>query len=144
MSMMPSPYSFPSSVTARLAQAPDIRSLPIAAVHVVMAMRLCVLCAKTGHDPLPRLVERFGGTLAGRRFRVAVEMVGGAWPDPFLINRPCCAALSPDEAMLAEMAVAAAAGDRLHFDQVSRDMLGDDARSRLFTSLAAFDRALRA
>ncbi len=141
MSMMPSPPSVPSTITARLAQALDIRALSVSAVHVVMAMRLCVLCAKTGHDPLPRLIERFGSALAARRFRVVVEMIGDAWPDPVLVCRPCCGALSPDEAMIAEMAMAAAAGDQPRFNAVSREMLGGDARNRLFISLAAFDRA---
>ena len=120
----------------------NVRHLPVLAMHVVFAMRLSVLCQSVDQDPSDELARRLGNALAARRFRLVFEMIGSVWPDAFAIARPCCLRLTCDEGLLAEMMTAAAAQDRVAFDRATEDMLGEDARERLYTGLAAFHRAL--
>ncbi len=119
----------------------DVRQLSLAAMHTVMAVRLCVICRKTDHDPAQDLLLRFGNELAVRRFQVLFEAIGTAWPEPFTISRPCCPVLSLDESMLANMMIAVIDQNRAAFDLETHEMLGSDARETLFAILSAFERA---
>ena len=141
----PKPQAKTAHVMTSLFGSPrDLLGLPLIAMHVVMAMRLCVICARTGQDPATALEQRFHSALAARRFRVLVMSIDQAWPDAFLINRPCCALLTPDEVMIADLAATAAYGDRAAFDTVSRDMLSGEVRDQLHIRFSAFMRALNA
>lgn len=118
----------------------DVRQLSMAAMHAVMALRLCVICHKVGRNPMDDLIQRFGNPLAVRHFRFVFEAIGTAWPDPFTISRPCCPLLSPDEAMFADMMTSVARRDRAAFDSVTHEMHGSDAREALYATLSAFER----
>jgi hypothetical protein len=130
-----------SELIRNIFQPRDIRQLPIAAIHAVMAMRLCVICHKADRDPVDDLLQRFGNDLAVRRFQVVFEVIGTAWPDAFTVSRPCCSMLSPDESMFANMMMSVAAQNRAAFDIETRDMLDSDVRETLFATLEAFERA---
>lgn len=119
----------------------DVRQLPMAAMHGVMAMRLCVICHRVGHDPAHDLLQRFGNELATNRFQVIFEVIGKTWPDPFTVSRACCPLLTPDESMFANMMIAACNQDRAAFDFETSEMFGSDARGTLFAALSAFERA---
>ncbi len=119
----------------------DVRLLPIPVMQAVMAMRLCVICHKVDRDPLDDLIPRFGSTIAARRFQVVFEVIGSAWPDPFMVSRPCCPMLGPDEMMFADMIAAASIQDRSMFDRITREMHNTDIRETLFTALSAFEQA---
>jgi hypothetical protein len=130
-----------SELVRDIIQPRDVRQLQVAAMHAVMAMRLCVICHNADRDPAADLLQRFGNELAVHRFQVVFEAVGAAWPEPFRVSRPCCPTLSPDESMFANMMVAVANRNRAAFDFETREMLGSDARETLFTVLSAFERA---
>ena len=134
----------PHSLAALFAGARDLRERPLISMHVIMAMRLCVICTRTDQDPVAALEQRFRSGLAARRFRVLVIAIDQAWPERFMISRPCCAHLTPDEAMIADLAATAAYGDRSAFDTVARDMLSAEARDQLHIRFSAFLRALNA
>lgn len=125
----------------QLAAPRDVRHLPVAAMHAVFAMRLCVLCHSVDKDPSDELTKRLGNALAARRFRLVFEMIGAVWPDAFTIARPCCLRLTCDEIALAEMMTSASEQDRAAFDRATEDMLGEDARERLYSGISAFHRA---
>ncbi len=130
-----------SSTLTTIGLARNVCHLSLSAIHIIMAMRLCVMCHKSGHDPEQRLAERFGSPLAAQRFRLAVEVIGQGWPEPFLVSRLCCPHLTPDEALLADMVAAVGNGDRAAFDRVSCDMVCADVRERIFASLIHFRNA---
>ena len=105
---------------------------------LIMAVRWKVACLRKGADPIPRLIDRLGrGARAGRAVSI-VRLIGAIWPDPFMLSPPCCRRLSFDEALLCDLAAAAAAGDRGGFDRHACDLLNDHARGRLWRELAAF------
>ncbi len=141
--MMPHFYEH-RSFCDRLAKPQDFLMLPLPALHVIMASRLCVICAKGDQDPTPALEQRFGSVLAAKRFRVLVMAIDQAWPEPFLISRPCCQKMTPDEAMVAELTVALGQANCAAYDLVARDMLSAETREQLHIRFSAFLRALSA
>ena len=130
-----------SELIRQLTEQPLVRDLSVEAAQAVLALRYCVLCHRSERDPLPELERRWGNILAARRFRLMVEAIGHSWPDPFAVAPPCCPRLSFDESLLAAMIGASARRDRAHFDGLTSEMLGSDAREMLFVALENFLRA---
>ena len=115
----------------------DLRTFPLAAMHVVMGMRLCILYGQAGRDPLPDLAVRLRSMDAARRIERIVRAVQCAWPEPFLIHRPCSMTLTPDETMIAQLAVAATQGNEAGAVTLLGDMLKRDVIDELFLGLVA-------
>ncbi|WP_194953713.1 addiction module antidote protein [Sphingopyxis solisilvae] len=130
-----------SSLIRHLTQQPLIRDLSVEAAQAVLALRYCIACRRSGRDPMPELERRWGNILAARRFRLVVEAIGHSWPDPFAVAPPCCPQASFDETLLANLVTAAAHGNRVHFDVLTAEMLGSDAREMIFVALENFVRA---
>ena len=101
-----------AATIAALARPADLRALPLPAMHLVMAMRLCALFELAGREPLVELTRRFASVTAAEQVLALTRMVGRSWPQAFVVSRPCCLRLSPDERTLANIARAAMAGDR--------------------------------
>ncbi len=115
----------------------DLRAFPLTAMHMIMATRLCILYGQAGRDPLPDLAVRLRSMDAARRVERIVQTVQESWPEHFLIHRPCCLALSPDEALLGDLAIAATQGDEPGAVQLFRDMLPADIAGQLFQDAVA-------
>ena len=130
-----------SELIRQLTEQPLVRDLSVEAAQAVLALRYCILCRRSERDPMPELERRWGNILAARRFRLVVEAIGHSWPDPFAVAPPCCPRLSVDESLLAAMIGASARRDRAHFDGLTSEMLGSDAREMLFVALENFLRA---
>lgn len=130
-----------STLIRRLTEQPLMRDLSVEAAQAVLALRYCILCRRSDRDPMPELERRWGNILAARRYRLVVEAIGHVWPEPFAVAPPCCPHISFDEALLAAIIGAASRGDRAHFDWLTAEMLGGDAREMLFVALENFIRA---
>lgn len=104
-----------SATVAALARPHDIRGLSLTALHLVMAMRLCALFERAGRDPVPDLAQRYRSVEAACAVHGLVRTITQVWPEPFMVNRPCCLAMSPDETTLAAMTRSALAADRAGF-----------------------------
>lgn len=92
-----------SATIAALARPADLRALSLPALQLVMAMRMCALFEAAGRDPILELTTRFRSVTAARSVLDLAESVRRCWPESFLVHRPCCLALSPDEHTLAAM-----------------------------------------
>lgn len=110
--------------------------------RVVVGMRQWAAAHRLGRWPVSVLQDHLGCARAAAHLQLLVEEIGHAWPDPFCLAPPCCRQTSHDEALLAAMIGAAAGGDRPGFDRLCAEMLGTDARDRLFVSLGALAGAL--
>jgi hypothetical protein len=130
-----------SELIRQLTEQPLVRDLSVEAAQAVLALRYCILCRRGERDPMPELERRWGNILAARRYRLVVEAIGHVWPEPFAVAPPCCPRVSFDEALLAAIVGAASRGDRVHFDWLTAEMLGGDAREMLFVALENFIRA---
>ncbi|QCB56177.1 addiction module antidote protein [Sphingopyxis sp. PAMC25046] len=130
-----------SELIRQLTEQPLVRDLTVEAAQAVLALRYCILCRRGERDPMPELERRWGNILAARRFRLVVEAIGHVWPEPFAVAPPCCPHVSFDEALLAAIVGAAARRDRVHFDWLTAEMLGSDAREMLFVAFENFIRA---
>lgn len=122
----------------------DLRAFPLTAMHMIMAMRLCILFGQAGRDPLPDLAVRLRSMEAARRVERIVRSIQQNWPEQFLVHRPCCLALSPDEALLGDLTVAATQGDESGAAQLLRDMLPADTARHLFLEAVAAAGAIQA
>src|SRR5687767_807146 len=96
---------------ARLAQNPDLRVQSYGAVHLVMTMRLRAIFERAERDPLAELAARLCSVPAAIAVLELGDTIAAAWPEPFVVGRPCCVKMSPDEHTLAQMARSAHAGD---------------------------------
>ncbi|HWJ68563.1 MAG TPA: hypothetical protein VNS79_00720 [Sphingobium sp.] len=115
----------------------DLRAFPLTAMHMIMATRLCILYGQAGRDPLPDLAVRLRGMDAARQVERIVRTVQENWPEHFLVHRPCCLALSPDEALLGDLTMVATQGDETGAIQLLRDMLPADTAGLLFRDAVA-------
>lgn len=115
----------------------DLRTFPLTAMHMTMAMRLCILFGQAGRDPLPDLAVRLRSMEAARQVERVVQTVQRNWPEHFLVHRPCCLALSPDEALLGDLTIAATQGDESGAVQLLSDMLPADTARSLFLDIVA-------
>lgn len=122
----------------------DLRAFPLTAMHMIMATRLCILFGQAGRDPLPDLAVRLRSMDAARRVGRLVRAIQHDWPEHFLVHRPCCMTLSPDEAVLGDLAVAAAQGDESSAVTLLRDMLPADTARFLFREAVTAAAAIQA
>jgi hypothetical protein len=121
----------------------DLRAHPLVAMHVVMGTRLSFIYTRAGRDPLPDLAVRLRSMRAAQAQQALTVAISRHWPDTFMLRRPCCMALSPDEMVLADVAVAAMRGDRGAAMDAMRDFLPGLARERLFRDMVELVDAIR-
>lgn len=122
----------------------DLRANPMIAMHVVMATRLSILFARAGRDPLPGLAVRLRSMRAAQAAMSLVAAIGRVWPENVTMRRPCCTVMSPDEMLIADVAAAAARGDRRAAMDAMRDLLPCLSRDRLFREMVELVDAIRA
>jgi len=129
-------------LTQLLARTPAMAELDRNQARLVSALRLWVAARQGGSCGVAAAGERLGSARAGAHLHLLVEEIAAAWPDPFAVSPPCCRRLSHDEALLADMLNSAGARDRPGFDRLTGEMLGGDARERLFLSASVLARCL--
>ena len=97
-----------------------------------MAMRLCALFERVGRDPVPDLAHRYRSIEAACAVDGMVRTLIRTWPEPFMVNRPCCLALSPDEVTLSAMVRAALIGNRAGFAMSVEGFVRADRHDALY------------
>ena len=118
--------------------APEQAAIVRATRHWVAAQRHRRCC------PLAAAASHLGGLEAARALHLLLANIGAAWPEPVAIAPPCCNVLTHDEATLVGMTLAACHHGRPVFDALLCEMVGTDARDRLFAAAAAMGRAIDA
>ena len=131
--MQQAPASGFAATIAALGRPLDLRGLNLAALHAVMAVRLCALFDRAQREPLAELTQRFRSFEAASAVLELVREITSTWPEPFVTNRPCCLALSPDEATLAAMVRQAATGNRADFSASLEGFVRKERHERLYT-----------
>ena len=125
-----------TQAVAQLSRAPDIRALALSAFHIVMSARLSALFDRAQREPLAELTQRFRSFEAASAVLALLSEVRTSWPEPFVVNRPCCTGLSPDEFTLAGLVRSALRGDRAGFAGVLDGFIRADRHDRLFDAVA--------
>lgn len=120
-----------TATIAALARPADLRRLSLRGVQLVMAMRMCALFEAAGRDPMLEMTTRFRSVTAARSVLELSEAVRQCWPESFLVYRPCCLALSPDENTLAAMIHAVCAVDGEAFRETLNGLIRSDRMDRL-------------
>lgn len=127
---------------AWLTQPIPLASLPPAQQRLVTGLRHWATANRFGRWPVGALQDHLGCGCAAAHLQLLTEEIGLTWPEPFHLSPLCCRRTSHDEALIAAMAGAAARNDRPGFDRLTHEMLGADARERLFLSLALLSKAI--
>lgn len=101
---------------------------------VAGALRRWVVATRLRQCPLAAAAARLGCIQAARHLHLLLETVRSCWPEPFAVAPPCCGTLSHDEATLLVMLEAARSHRRPVFDALICEMIGGDARDRLYAA----------
>ncbi|WP_408589479.1 hypothetical protein [Novosphingobium sp.] len=129
---MPAALDHAAATIAALGRSPDLRALSLVGVKVITALRLCALAERDGLDPSPDLARRFHNLEAAFAVVDLAQTMARVWPEPIMVNRPCCLCLSPDEATLANMLRAAARADRAGFGDAMAGFIRADRHEALW------------
>ncbi|MCX7284699.1 MAG: hypothetical protein NTX28_11775 [Novosphingobium sp.] len=123
-----------SSLIAGMARPHDVRGLSLKSLHMVLAMRLCALFDAAAQDPVPDLARRYRSIEAACAIHGLVLTIKQVWPEPFMVNRPCCHAMTPDEATLAALVRASRAGNRDAFTAAIAGFVRADRHEALYNA----------
>ncbi|WAT17401.1 DNA-directed RNA polymerase subunit beta' [Aurantiacibacter sp. MUD11] len=126
-----------NAIVADLARPRKIHDYAEPVVTLVVAIRLMAAAMQGNCDPLVELTRRLGSITAAKAVLDLAKAGSQAWPENVMVNRPCCHALSPDEAVLADMASAVLAGDRQQFAAVLEGLVRRERHERLYGAAAA-------
>lgn len=119
------------------ARLPDLRNQSLAAIHLVMSLRLCALAEVAGREPLAALACRLGSVTAAQAVFDLTDRITRAWPDRFATARPCCPGMTPDEWTVAMLARAARQADRPGFAAVLDGFVRAERHDALFAATVA-------
>ncbi len=121
-----------SALVDSLARPQDVRALTLTGLHMTMAMRLCAMFDTAGRDPVPDLARRYHSIEAACAVHGLVQTIKQVWPEPFMVNRPCCLAMTPDEASLSALVRHALAADRARFSGIVDGFVRTDRHGALY------------
>jgi hypothetical protein len=109
-----------------------------------MAMRMCALFESASRDPILELTTRFRSVTAARSVLELAETVRRCWPESFMVHRPCCLALSPDEYTLAALIRSVSTRNGTAFQQVLEGLVRADRQELLHDAVVRAVAALEA
>ncbi|MDT0508930.1 hypothetical protein [Novosphingobium sp. MMS21-SN21R] len=121
-----------SALIDSLARPQDVRALTLTGLHMTMAMRLCAMFDAAACDPVPDLARRYHSIEAACAVHGLVQTIKRVWPEPFMVNRPCCLSMTPDEATLSALVRKALSADRAGFSDVADGFVRADRHAALF------------
>jgi hypothetical protein len=123
-----------SHLIESMARPSDVRALSLKGLHITMAMRICAVFEAAGRDPVPDLAQRYRSIEAACAVHGLVQTIKQVWPEPFMVNRPCCLAMTPDETTLAALARAAINGRRDDFSTEVAGFVRADRHEALYNA----------
>lgn len=112
--------------------SPRIDDLAPSHALIVSAARHWVMAQRLRRCPLQAAAARLDSPETAKSLHLLLATIGASWPDPVAIAPPCCGILTHDETTLVGMVIAARHHGRPVFDALLCEMLGSDARDRLF------------
>ena len=122
---------------------PDLYDLPTSQLRIIRGMRLVAVMSKSKIDHLPELDRLFGSEAAAHAFLELTERCGKHWPDPIMVQPPCCRQTSFDEILVASLVTAVTNGDRAEFDRLLCEMIGEQGRDKLHDAFRFFVQPFR-
>lgn len=102
------------------------------AMSLVMGIRLMASCVAARHDPLVELSRQMESITAAKAVMDFAQACSRAWAENMMVSRPCCHALTPDEAVIAQMAQTARNADREGFDRLLDGLIRRERHDRLY------------
>jgi hypothetical protein len=141
MSGQESPKAATQHIIAALARPPQLDAFGPFAGRFIHALRLIALYERVGRDPVPELATRLGSVEVAAKALILAQAISASWPENVHVSRFCCRLLSHDEATIAAFVEAAAAGDRLDFEEALSGLVRPDRMHRLWGAALALTAA---
>jgi hypothetical protein len=126
----------------QLFRVPSLVALQEPEARLVRGLRLWTVLRRAGQCPLQAVADQLGSKRAAAHLHLMLAKVAAAWPDPFAVAPLCCARLSHDEKLFADMIRLGAERNRAGFDRLLGEMIGEDAREPLYLSAVVLGGAL--
>ena len=117
---------------------PSLYDVPVEHAQMVIGIRHILCCRLVNADPLHALIQRFRTVGPVRELLHIADVICTVWPGKFVLMRPCCRSISPDETILLAALSAAQSRDFATFRSKSSDMLTPDAARTLFTAVMLY------
>jgi hypothetical protein len=116
----------------------QIIDFPIRHIHMIRGLRHVAISQLHGRDPLDDLAVRYKSVAAAALVVDMLQTATHAWPDKFLLMRPCCRITTPDEAAIGTILSCAEAADRESAHVALGTLLPCDAVDALFNLCVHF------
>ena len=127
----------------QLFRIPALASLPDREAQMVRSLRLWTVLRRADRCPLQAVADQLGSRRAAAHLHLMLAKVAASWPDPFAVAPLCCARLSHDEKIFADMMRLGADRDRAGFDRLLGEMIDGDAREQLYAPAVVLSGAAR-
>ncbi|MEL1251573.1 hypothetical protein [Aurantiacibacter gilvus] len=124
-----------SQVVAALARPRMANDYSETVMTLVLSIRLMAAAMRSNMDPVVELTRRLNSLTAAKSVLDLARACSQAWPENVAVNRPCCHALSPDEAVFADMASASLAADRDAFSAVLDGLVRRERHDGLYAAM---------
>lgn len=141
MSVSTPPSAAARNTIAALARPPRVEALGPVGGRFTHALRLIALHERMGRDPVPELAVRLGSVDVAAKALMLAQVIAASWPENIHISRFCCRLLSHDEATIGAFVDAAAAGDRMGFEDALAGLVRPERMPRLWEGALALSAA---
>lgn len=141
MSVSTPPSAAARNTIAALARPPRVEALGPVGGRFTHALRLIALHERMGRDPVPELAVRLGSVDVAAKALMLAQVIAASWPENIHISRFCCRLLSHDEATIGAFVDAAAAGDRMGFEDALAGLVRPERMPRLWEGALALTAA---
>ncbi len=116
--------------------------IPIFQARLIFAFRHAVICHALHKDPYDHLIRQYRSIAIAKKIVALTTQIQAIWPYNFMVMRPCCRVLSPDEATLCDGYACASARNFPAFATVTTDILPAKTARQLYTRMVLLSAAL--
>ena len=108
--------------------------------RIILAVRTAVLHTHCKQDPVESMSNILGSTKAAGALVHVLRIIGEYWPEPVIVQPPCCHMVSMDERLIVDLITAAVQDNRPGYDSMLCEMLDEDVRDHVFNAIQGFIR----
>ncbi|MEO0441959.1 MAG: hypothetical protein AAF067_13935 [Pseudomonadota bacterium] len=108
--------------------------------RIILAVRTAVLQTHCEQDPVGSMANILGSEKAASALVHVLRIIGEYWPEPFMVQPPCCHMVSMDERLIVDLITAAVQDNRPGYDSMLYEMLDEDVRDHVYNAIQAFIR----
>lgn len=106
--------------------------------RIILALRTAVMQTHNRQDPVESMASILGSARAASALVHVLRMIGEYWPEPVMVQPPCCQMVSMDERLVIALITAAVQDNRPGYDSMLCEMVDEDVRDHIYNAIQAF------